>query len=83
MLAYWIAEQRLAIPGALPPEDVLAPEGWLWSHPRLAGWAAWVRLAGWRWWLPSWAVRDCFCTYPDYLCPCGAYRLIWKEFTRV
>lgn len=80
MLNHWDVEERVVLPHPAAPVTVLAPVGWLWSHPRYRRWAAWVRARGWRGWLPPWAVADCHSAYPDGLCPCGAYQLIWKEF---
>jgi hypothetical protein len=76
---YFHIEQDIAGPCQAPIATVMAPAGWLWSHPRLTWWAAWLRRLGWRGRVPAWARRTCFSTYPDYFCPCGAYRLLWKD----
>ena len=75
-------EQTVAGPCATPLCTVSAPAGWLWHHPRLTWWAAWMRAWGWQGWLPTWAVYTCFSAYPDHLCQCGAYRLVWKGYRR-
>jgi hypothetical protein len=51
----------------------------VWSHPRLAGWAAWLRVHGYRGRLPTWAVRRCWCWFPYRVCACGAYRVLWTD----
>ena len=76
---YGHIEKDVAGPAATPIATVLAPAGWLWSHPRLTWWADWMRRVGWHGWLPTWAVCTCWSTYPDHVCACGAYRLVWKD----
>ena len=62
------------------PFTVYAPGATLWWHPRLTGWASWLKRHGWRWWLPRWAVRDCTARYPaDVTCQCGMYSINWEH----
>jgi hypothetical protein len=51
----------------------------VWSHPRLARWAVWLRVLGYRGRLPAWAVQRCWGWFPHRVCACGMYRIVWTD----
>lgn len=67
------------MPATLTPFTVYAPGGACWMHPRLTWWATWLRARGYSGWLPRRKVRWCQAVWPEHTCPCGAYRILWKD----